>query len=199
MRRQAGRTEARARFTFDYGDHSRNGARRCEMASKSDFTEGEWKVLLQSPLIIGVAILASEPSGFFGMLRESMASAHAIVAARSDPDADALVKAVAADFETSEGRAAARDGLKETVAGADPRQIKDKAIEALRQVRATLEAKAPGDAGAFKLWLAGIARSVAEAASEGGFLGFGAVQVSDAEKATIAEVETALGAPAPSA
>jgi hypothetical protein len=34
---------------------------------------------------------------------------------------------------------------------------------------------------------------VAEAASEGGFLGIGGVQVSEAEKATLAEISNALG------
>ena len=169
------------------------------MANKTDFSQDEWKTLLQSPLIVGVAVLASEPSGFFGMLKESMASAHALVAAKADPNADALVKAVAADFETSEGRTRAREVLKETIAGAQPGEIKTKAVEALRQIPAIVDAKAPADAAAFKGWLAGVAKSVAEAASEGGFLGFGGVQVSDAEKATLAEISAALGIPAASA
>ena len=40
----------------------------------------------------------------------------------------------------------------------------------------------------FKTWLAGVAKSVAEAAPEGGFLGFGGTQVSEAEKATVAQI-----------
>jgi hypothetical protein len=48
-----------------------------------------------------------------------------------------------------------------------------------------LEAKAPEDAPAFKAWLQAIAQRVAEAAKEGGFMGFGGVRVSDAEKATL--------------
>jgi hypothetical protein len=36
-------------------------------------------------------------------------------------------------------------------------------------------------------------QAVAEAAPEGGFLGFGGVRVSDAEKATLAEISGALG------
>ena len=47
----------------------------------------------------------------------------------------------------------------------------------------------------FKTWLAGIAKSVAEAAPEGGFLGFGGTQVSDVEKATVAQIAGALGGP----
>lgn len=50
-----------------------------------------------------------------------------------------------------------------------------------------------GDAPGFKTWLHHIAEGAAEAASEGGFLGFGGVQVSDAEKATLGELSNALG------
>ena len=41
-------------------------------------------------------------------------------------------------------------------------------------------------------WLQGISQHTAEAAKEGGFLGFGGVQVSDAEKATLGEISSAL-------
>ena len=51
-----------------------------------------------------------------------------------------------------------------------------------------------GDAGSFKAWLRQISQSTAEAAKEGGgLLGFGGVQVSDAEKATLTEISSALG------
>jgi hypothetical protein len=38
------------------------------------------------------------------MMKESMASARALLQATADPNADASVKAVAGEFETSEGR-----------------------------------------------------------------------------------------------
>jgi hypothetical protein len=63
----------------------------------------------------------------------------------------------------------------------------------LRQASAVLDAKAPADAPAFKAWLNGVAAKVAEASTEGGFLGFGGVKVSDAEKATLADIAKALG------
>jgi hypothetical protein len=59
-------------------------------------------------------------------------------------------------------------------------------------VSALLDAKGPGDAAAFKSWLQSIAQHTAEAAKEGGFLGFGGVQVSEAETATLAEIRAAL-------
>jgi hypothetical protein len=168
------------------------------MAAKTDFTPDEWKLLLQSPLVAGIAISAADPSGLIGMMKESMASARALISAASDPQADALVKAVAADFETSDGRGVAQAGVKAAVAGASkPADIVAKALDSLKQAAALLDAKGGADAGPFKTWLAGVAKSVAEAAPEGGFLGFGGTQVSDAEKATVAQVAAALGVPAP--
>jgi hypothetical protein len=163
------------------------------MTTKAAFTPDEWKSLLQSPLLVGIAVSAADPSGLFGMLKESMASARAHLQAKADPNADELVKAVADDFGTSEGRALAQDGLKGLLGGGKPADIKPKALDALRAVSALLASKAPADAIAYKTWLAGVAKAVAEAAPEGGFLGFGGTQVSDAEKATLAEISAALG------
>lgn len=166
------------------------------MAGKASFTTEEWTLLLESPMMAGMAVSAAEPSGLFGMLKESFATGSALVATKTDATANALVKAVAADFETSEGRSAARDGLKAKLAGGQAGDIKATATATLRQVAALLAAKAPEDAGPFKAWLAQISQNVAESASEGGFLGFGGVQVSDAEKATLGEIAEALNLPA---
>src|SRR3954471_5463689 len=96
-----------------------------------------------------------------------------------------LIKALATDFGTSEGRTAARDGVQARLSGSKPAEIRDKAIAALREAAAIVDAKAPAEAGAFKDWLKQIAQKTAEASTEGGFLGFGGVQVSEAEKVTL--------------
>ena len=130
------------------------------MATKADFTPDEWKTLLQSPLLAGVAISAADPSGLIGMLRESMASARALLDAKADPNADALVKAVAGEFETSEGRGLAQDGVKAgTIPGAeDPADIVSKALDSLKAAAALLDAKGGPDAAPLKTWLAGVAK-----------------------------------------
>jgi hypothetical protein len=66
-------------------------------------------------------------------------------------------------------------------------------LEVLKQAAAIVDTKAPSDASAFKSWLRYIAQAVAEASTEGGFLGFGGVPVSEAEKATLAQISTKLG------
>ena len=162
------------------------------MANKASFAPDEWQQLLQSPMLASMAVTAAEPSGLWGMLKESFAAGGILAKAKTDPGANELIKAVVADFDTDEGRSAARDGLQARLSGSKPADIKDKAVEGLRQVATLLEAKAPSDAAAFKSWLQSIGQHVAEAAKEGGFLGFGGVQVSDAEKATLAEISQAL-------
>jgi hypothetical protein len=165
------------------------------MADKTNFTKEEWTLLLESPMMAGMAVTAADPSGLWGMLKESFASGGALADAASDANGNPLIKAVASDFMTSEGRSTARDGLKAKLSGSKPAEVTAKSVETLRQVSALLAAKAPGDAAAFKTWLRQTSERVAEAAEEGGgLLGFGGVAVSDAEKATLAEISTALGA-----
>ncbi|WP_244496171.1 hypothetical protein [Ensifer sp. Root31] len=70
--------------------------------------------------------------------------------------------------------------------------MKARCIETLQQARTVVETKAPDDASAFAAWLYQISQRVAEAAKEGGFLRFGGVAVSEAEKATLSEISAAL-------
>jgi hypothetical protein len=163
------------------------------VTNKSNFTPDEWKMLLSSPMLAGMAVTLADPSGLWGLMKEGMASGRAVLEAKNDPGASELTKAMVADIETSDGRSAARDGLKAELTGKTPAEIKQQIIATLSQVRQIVDTKAPGDAASFKGWLQHIAEKVAEASSEGGFLGFGGVAVSDAEKASLAEVAKTLG------
>jgi hypothetical protein len=162
------------------------------MADKSNFTPDEWKLLLESVMMAGIAVTAADPSGLWGLLKESFASSSELVKVRMDAGANPLIKSVVSDFGNSEGRSTARDALKEKLRGLKPAEIPGKCIETLRQVGAVVDAKAPGDAAAFKGWLRQISQHVAEAAPEGGFLGMGGVAVSEKEKATLKEISDAL-------
>ena len=163
------------------------------MADKSNFTPDEWQLLLESVMMAGIAVSAADPSGLWGLLKESFAGSSALAAAKTDPTTKPLIKAVVTDFGTSQGRTIARDGIKEKLSGLKPPEIKAKCIEILGQAGAVVDAKAPDDAAAFKAWLRQISQHVAEAASEGGgWFGLGGTQVSEAEKATLDEISGAL-------
>ena len=164
------------------------------MATKDNFTPEEWKTVMASPMLASMAVTLADPSGIWGMIQEGMANARALVETKSDPGANELIRAVGAEFATSEGRGLAQEKLKSAMTGKSPAEIKAQVLEQLEHASRILDAKAPGDAAAFKGWLQEIAQKVSEAASEGGFLGFGGVKVSDAEKASIADVAKALKA-----
>lgn len=163
------------------------------MVNKATFTPDEWTKVMESVMLTGMAVTAADPSGLIGVLKESMATGRNLLAARSDPESNELVRAVATDFATSEGRRVAREGLKKTLQGSKAGDVAARSMAELREVVSLVDQKAPGDAAGFKTWLHHIAVGAAEAANEGGFLGFGGVQVSDAEKATLTELSTALG------
>lgn len=122
-----------------------------------------------------------------------MASAKTVMGAKYEAEAAELVKALAAEFETAEGRATARDGLRTELSGKRPAEITARCLDVLKQAAAIAGAKAPAEAAAFKTWLHHVSQAVAEASKEGGFLGFGGELVSDAEKATLAQISASLG------
>ncbi|WP_457796701.1 hypothetical protein [Methylocystis sp. S23] len=163
------------------------------MANRSSFTPDQWSKVLQAPLLVGFAVSAGDPSGIIGTLQEGMASAGAFAAAKADADGDALIKAVVDDLLTPEGRTKAREDVRLLIQGVELKEIKIRALEELRNMSKILDAAAPLEARPFKNWLHYIANLVAEAASEGGFLGFGGEKVSTAERATLAEISAALG------
>jgi hypothetical protein len=165
------------------------------MADKSTFTPDEWKHILGSTMLTGMAVTAADSSsGLWGMLQEGLAGGGAMVEAQRDPSANSLIRSVISDFQTSEGRTAAREDIQSTLSGAtSSADVQSKAVNALKQVAAILDTKAPADAPVFKAWLNTIGDRTAKAASEGGGLfGIGGVAVSDAEKAALDQIAKAL-------
>ena len=161
------------------------------MADRNDFTPEEWTTVLESIIAAGLAVSATDPSGWWGTLKEAAASTPALIEAERDPKSNELIKAAIADFEKSD------DGsilaMRMRFAQAKPTECVQRSLASLQEVSAIVDAKAPDEAAAFKTWLRAISQKVAEAAVEGSFLGFGGVRVSDAEKATLRDIDEALG------
>ena len=61
------------------------------MADKSNFTPDEWKLLLQSVVAAGIAVTAADPSGLWGLLKESFAGGTVLAKAKMDPGTNALI------------------------------------------------------------------------------------------------------------
>ena len=163
------------------------------MADKSNFSPSEWNQILASVMLTGMAVTISDRSGLWGLMQEGIASTGAMMDKRQDAQANPLVKAVIADFETTEGRKDARQQIKMVIAGAKtPEEVETRAVGAIKLVSDLLSAKAPDDAAAFRSFLQDIGQRTAEAAKEGGFMGLGGVKVSEAEKAALDDIAKAL-------
>jgi hypothetical protein len=162
------------------------------MSLKDSFAPEDWARVVGAPMLAGIAVTAAEPGGLWSAVKESVAVAGALRTGK-EAGANPLVAEVAAAYETSEGRDLARGVLKAEARGRKPAEVVEAAIAELAAVAALVAAKAPEAAPGFRDWLKAIAGRVAEAGTEGGFLGFGGEKVSSAEKATLDRIATALG------
>ena len=158
------------------------------MTTKADYADDEWVRLRRAPFVAGMAISIADPGGPIELTKETMAT---LKATSSPPTQDELLVAVSqeilatvnqkqnplADFKLESSALAAKVILDE-----------------LGAVNTILDAKAtPAEADAFRRWLVAVAAAAADAAKEGGFMGFGAVQVSEGEQRMIDELRAALG------
>ena len=158
------------------------------MATKTDFSAPQWDLLRKAPLTASLIVSAASPSGPVGLVQESVAASKMILNEASTAKTP-LVKSVSEDLRSN----FSFPELPHTV---DPAQLRASAIDTLKQSSALLTGKVSAEeAQEYRQWLANIAQATAEAAKEGGFLGFGGTQVSAEEQAALAEIHEALGLP----
>jgi len=159
------------------------------MTTKSDFTEEEWIRVRRAPFVAGMAISLADPGGPIELARESAAS---LKSATNPPTREQLLAEIALDVQAmTQRRQNPPSGFKPTNAATAGQQI----LEELQAVSAIVSSKATADEiPAFKQWLLTTAQAAADAAKEGGFMGFRAIQVSQGEDAMLDQVRTAIDA-----
>jgi hypothetical protein len=149
------------------------------VTGKADFTEEEWKTVLEAPPSAGLLVIASDRGG---SIRESFSMAKAYTEARKDHgDSELLDEIVNAKPEADHTRYHSPEELK----AGTVKHITD-AVELLKE-KAT-----PEELEEYKKFIVGLANRVAEARKEG-FLGLSGERVSGDETAAIQEIEAALG------
>jgi transcription antitermination factor NusG len=158
------------------------------MTSKADYTEEEWARLRRSPMIAGMAISIADPGGPIEITKETMAT---LKAASSPPSGEELLTALSQDIMAMSQRKENPIGdFKVDHSALAANQILDE----LRAANAIVTAKAtPEEAEGFRTWMSSVAQAAADAAKEGGFMGFHAERVSAGEQAMLAKVAEALG------
>ena len=159
------------------------------MTTKSDFTDDEWIRVRRAPFVAGMAISMADPGGPIELTKETSAS---LKSATNPPSREQLLAEIALDIQAmTQERQNPLTGFKPTKES-DPRQ---QMVEELSAVTAIVSSKATAEeSAAFKQWLLATAQAAADAAKEGGFLGFGAVQVSEGEQNMLDQLRAAIGA-----
>ena len=163
------------------------------MTAKADFTDEEWTRLKRAPFVAGMAISLSDPGGPIELVKETAAAVKTVVGAVEQGGRGELVQAVAA--EAAADAKTHKNPLHDfKPKGALAGQM---VLDELTGVNAIVSAKAsPEDAEAYRTWLKDAAQEAADAAKEGGFLGFHAVRVSEGEQRMLDKLGEALAPPA---
>jgi hypothetical protein len=159
------------------------------LTTKADFTDEEWGTLRRSPVVAGMAITLADPGGPIEVLKETSAVVKFATGSSSE-DRDDLVGAIARDVrELAEQRTNPVGDFKPHGAMAG-KQV----VDELSRANEIVSAKAtPEEAEAFRAWILECAQRAAEAAKEGGFMGFHAERVSEGEREMLAQLGSALG------
>jgi hypothetical protein len=158
------------------------------VTTKSDFTEDEWPRIVRAPLVAGMAITLADPGGPIEATKETLAT---LKSATNPPSREQLLADVALEIQAmTQQKQSPLAGYRPAADGA-PAGVQ--VLEELRNVQKLVDAKAsPEEAAAFGRWLVAAAGAAADAAKEGGFMGFGAQQVSDREEAMLDQVRAAV-------
>jgi hypothetical protein len=142
--------------------------REGSVATRTDFTDQEWESLQKGVTGAGLLVSLSDRS-FFDTFKEAGSLAKHMAKAKQG-SSSGLVRELAGMHGTGFGLAAS------------PEKVERETLEALRNAKAALESKAPGELDSYRQFVVEIARSVGEAAGGG----------EKAEDAAVEKVESAL-------
>jgi len=159
------------------------------MTTKADFTNEEWTYLLQAPTAAGMYIMMADPNFVIGSMKEAFAVSAGIISKEKESNSE-LLTALLADFKEKEMVKQARLKFEEKNLEA----MKQTSLNALKKVVRLLAEKAtPEEAAEINNWLYELGVKTAEAAKEGGFLGFGGTRVSEKEEKALQELADLFG------
>jgi len=160
------------------------------MVTKNDFTPADWKTLRDTQYLVGFATLLAGSSGL-ATVKEMIALSLGII--ENQGSSIPLIR----DLTSREEMEQAQASLKQSLGGAESTPTSERMrVRALEQTRLSLSlvgAKGSSEElDAFRRLLYGIAEKVANAAREGGFLGFGGKQISDDERSFLDDLRNNL-------
>ncbi len=161
------------------------------MSRKENFTPDQWKLLLDVPPLVGTAVMMAGNSGL-GTVKEAFAIASGVLAARHGYEGNQLIEDLI-QGRLKEGDRSEVEKFSNQYRGMNAEQVIEAAVQKCELVAALLdEFSDPQEADQFKAWTMSVGQNVAEAAKEGGVLGFGGERVSPQEQEVLDRVQAAL-------
>lgn len=131
------------------------------MSDKDDFTDEEWRVVSEAPLLISLAMEAVGPHGPISLVKESAASAKAISQPPDHGPANTIIAQIALAARGKEARQDAKHHKAPTI----PTMV-DALLDDLAPANIAL-AKLPADeAAGVRAWFGDIAEAIASAAKQ---------------------------------
>jgi len=165
------------------------------MTTKKELDTTEWLDLLKAPTAVGLYIMMADPNFVIGTMKEALTISAEIIK-REKADNSELLTALLADFRDKNMAKQARIDFDKK----DLEVMRQAAWDALRKAVWILDQKAtPEESAEIRQWLYELAQKTAEAATEGGFLGFGGTRVSEKEEQALGELKNLLRLSDPSA
>lgn len=160
------------------------------MTTKAMYSAEEWTKIMRAPGLAGAYVMLASKSGPLQVVKEALAIGQTLADTEKAGGEGELIASIISDMK----------GGARPEARADRAHIQDEAeaqklvlgdcIDAVNLIR---QKGGDGEANGFASWLVSIARKVAEAGKEGGFLGFGGVSVNEQETAAIQTLAQSLG------
>jgi hypothetical protein len=163
------------------------------MGSKADYTAEEWAEVIAGPYFASLYIVIADPN--FAYFKEIAAMTGAVMDSALESTND-LIKAVAVDLSSKDAQEGIREQFEDLKGHKDPEALKATIVDNVTKAADIVTGKSADDSEEYRKWLLYLAGVTAEASQEGGFLGIGAVRVSEKEEKGLDELGDALGADA---
>ena len=162
------------------------------MSGRTSFSDEEWNLLRLAPVLVAGGISAADPSGLIGTIKEAFSGMSSMMESYQQSAQLELIGALLADKSmpaTPDRQALLGEGSREQQA----EHLKAAVLGKVRDALALLGTKAtPEEVAAYKQMITTVAEHTANAAKEGGFLGFGGVRVSAGEQAFLDQLKSVL-------
>jgi hypothetical protein len=150
------------------------------MTKKADFNAEEWQTVVEAPLLAGTRVVAAHRGG---AIRESLAMGKVYAQARQHNEGGELLDELVSSPPAMDAERARAIG---DMAAATTQRLND-AVAILER------SASPDEVEAYKRFVLAVADAAAKAHKEGGFVGIGGTEVSEAERAALDEIAATLG------